>query len=97
MARAASPGCSSKARRATILSWKRLRRGLACKRLDETRFSVEMGHPRFAWSEIPLRGPVPDTGKIALDLPATGALPEAALVNMGNPHAVFFIEDARAL
>ncbi len=65
---------------------------LFCKRVGDTRFSVTMGQPRFAWDEIPLRAPVQDTGRITLDLPATGPLPEAALVNMGNPHAVFFVE-----
>ncbi len=69
---------------------------LACWRRGEWRFAVDMGRPRFAWQEIPLRDPVPDTSAIAFTLaPATPPL-LAAMVNMGNPHAVFFVEDLAA-
>ncbi|HSI39971.1 MAG TPA: diaminopimelate epimerase [Xanthobacteraceae bacterium] len=57
--------------------------------------TVDMGAPRFGWADIPLAGPVPDTA--AVDLP--GAPPElgpAALVDVGNPHAVFFVGDLTA-
>jgi len=64
---------------------------LTCQRKGEVSFAVDMGQPRFAWNEIPLREAVPDTSKLDLELPSTGALPAAALVNMGNPHAVFFL------
>ncbi len=66
---------------------------LACRREGEMRFAVDMGQPRFAWDEIPLRGPVPDTDRVALELPPPVALPPAAMVSMGNPHAVFFLND----
>ncbi len=69
---------------------------LACSRKDETSFTVEMGQPRFAWSEIPLRDALPDTCNVDLNWPdlnlsVTDDLPNAVLVNMGNPHAVFFL------
>ncbi len=64
---------------------------LACQRMGEDSFAVDMGQPRFAWDEIPLARTVPDTGALSLDLPSTRPLPPAALVNMGNPHAVFFL------
>jgi diaminopimelate epimerase len=40
---------------------------------------------------MPLSAPVQDTSHVALSLPSTGELPPAVLVNMGNPHAVFFL------
>ena len=47
---------------------------LACWRRGEWRFAVDMGRPRFAWQEIPLRDPVPDTSAIAFTLaPADAA------------------------
>jgi diaminopimelate epimerase len=64
---------------------------LTCRRKGENRFAVDMGQPRFAWSDMPLSAPVQDTSHVALSLPSTGELPPAVLVNMGNPHAVFFL------
>jgi diaminopimelate epimerase len=71
---------------------------LACRRIDDWSFSVEMGAPRLAWHEIPLAAPRADTS--ALDL---GPLPEQAaalgrpgVVSMGNPHAIFWVDDLHA-
>lgn len=50
--------------------------------------SVNMGAPQLDWDEVPLSQAM-DT----LTLPLAGA-PSA--VGMGNPHAVFFVEDAEA-
>jgi diaminopimelate epimerase len=66
---------------------------LACKRKGETSFAVDMGQPHFAWDEIPLSGPLPDTDNVVLEIAAPVPLPLAALVSMGNPHAVFFLSD----
>lgn len=49
---------------------------------------VNMGQPVFSWSDIPLS---PETGSRNLPLPGA---PDA--VGMGNPHCVFFVEDAEA-
>ena len=51
--------------------------------------AVDMGRPRLGWSDLPLAGPM-DT----LHLPVTGPLADPVGVSMGNPHAVFFVEDA---
>lgn len=62
---------------------------LECRRQGEWSFSVDMGKPRFFWRNIPLATPIEDTGAIHLDempVPATA-------INMGNPHAVFFVDD----
>jgi diaminopimelate epimerase len=66
---------------------------LACRRIGEWSFAADMGQPRFAWDEIPLRAPVPNTNSVALEIAIPVALPPAALVSMGNPHAVFFVSD----
>ena len=56
-------------------------------------YTVDMGRPRFGWDEIPLARPM-DT--LALEL-ALGPLERPVAVNMGNPHAVFFVDDAEAV
>jgi diaminopimelate epimerase len=57
-----------------------------------------MGKPRFAWNEIPLAKPVQDTRAIdvtvgPLDKPI---LQSPSAVSMGNPHAIFWVEDVDA-
>ncbi|WP_207480136.1 diaminopimelate epimerase [Arenibaculum pallidiluteum] len=56
-------------------------------------YEVDMGPARLDWREIPLAGPA-DT--LRLDVEA-GPLSAPCAVNMGNPHAVFFVEDADAV
>jgi diaminopimelate epimerase len=53
------------------------------------RVTVRMTTPRLDWTDIPLAEPA-DT--LWLDLGIAG-LPPAACVDMGNPHAVFFVDD----
>jgi diaminopimelate epimerase len=67
---------------------------LECQRLGEGNFSVDMGKPRFFWRNIPLATPVEDTGAIELSLNEMPAF--ASAINMGNPHAVFFVDDLEA-
>ena len=60
--------------------------------------TVDMGAPKFGWLEIPLAEECSDTSAIAL---AIGPLDEPVLqspsaVNMGNPHAVFWVDDVDA-
>jgi len=70
-------------------------RGLiACERLAETSYRVDMGPPRLDWAEIPTARAV-DTA--AVDIPEAGGFGAAGLVNMGNPHAVFFVADVAAV
>ncbi|MEZ5933491.1 MAG: diaminopimelate epimerase [Alphaproteobacteria bacterium] len=56
-------------------------------------YSVVMGRPGLAWDEIPLARAM-DT--LHLDIEA-GPLKAPTAVNMGNPHAVFFVGDAEAV
>ena len=52
---------------------------------------VSMGEPRFGWDEIPLAYPMDTT---ALPM-AWDGLEKPFAVNVGNPHVVFFVPDAR--
>jgi diaminopimelate epimerase len=55
--------------------------------------SVEMGEPRFGWNEIPLAYPL-DTAAMPV---GWEELRDPAAVNVGNPHLIFFVEDADAV
>jgi diaminopimelate epimerase len=52
---------------------------------------VAMGEPRFGWDEIPLAYPM-DTAALPM---AWDGLERPFAVNVGNPHLVFFVPDAR--
>jgi diaminopimelate epimerase len=52
---------------------------------------VAMGEPRFGWDEIPLAYPM-DTAALPM---AWGELEHPMALNVGNPHVVFFVPDAR--
>nr|WP_306265217.1 diaminopimelate epimerase [Pararhizobium sp. IMCC3301] len=59
-----------------------------------TGISVDMGVPKFGWADIPLSQPMPDTNAIELDYEGHGVrLSNPAVANMGNPHAVFWVDD----
>jgi diaminopimelate epimerase len=55
--------------------------------------TVDMGAPRFDWDRIPLAYPVDTT---ALPV-AWEQLENPAAVNVGNPHAIFFVDDIDAV
>jgi diaminopimelate epimerase len=71
---------------------------LACTRDSEWVFTVDMGEPRLAWNEIPLRDPFFDTRSIELQIGPIDApiLHTPSAVNMGNPHAIFWVADVEA-
>jgi diaminopimelate epimerase len=59
---------------------------------------IDMGLPRFAWEDIPLAEPFADTTRIELQM---GPIDEPILhspsvVNVGNPHAIFWVDDIEA-
>ena len=63
---------------------------LAAERLENGLFAVNMGPARTGWQDIPL-AEEQDT----LSLPLTvGPLADPVAVSMGNPHCVFFVDDA---
>jgi diaminopimelate epimerase len=59
------------------------------------RFTVDMGEPRFAWNEIPLAEEFRDTRAIELQIGPIDRpiLHTPSVVSMGNPHAVFWVDD----
>jgi diaminopimelate epimerase len=71
---------------------------LDCAALPDGRFSVDMGRPRFGWRDIPLGMPVADTTRVPIETDHFHAgWPKAfTAVSMGNPHAVFFVDDVDA-
>ena len=66
---------------------------LAAEARGQGRIAVDMGAPRLEWQAIPLARAM-DT--LHLDL-ARGPLRDPVGVSMGNPHAVFFVENAEAV
>ena len=71
---------------------------LPVERVSDTVFTVDMGAPRLAWNEIPLSRPFPDTTRIEVEttIPDAPELQGPSAVSMGNPHAIFWVKDARA-
>lgn len=75
------------------------RAGLLPARHDgDTIFTVDMGAPRLRWDEIPLAEEFRDTRAIELQIGPIDdpILHSPAVVNMGNPHAIFFVDDVAA-
>ncbi len=64
-------------------------------RAGDHRVTVDMGQPRLGWSDIPLFEEM-DTRGIELQVGPIDAplLHTPGCVNMGNPHVVFFVDDA---
>ncbi|MET0689007.1 MAG: diaminopimelate epimerase [Methyloceanibacter sp.] len=60
--------------------------------------TIDMGAPRLAWDEIPLAEPFHDTRRIELQIGPIDdpVLHSPAVVNVGNPHCIFFVEDVDA-
>jgi diaminopimelate epimerase len=57
-----------------------------------------MGAPRFGWREIPLSEEFRDTRMIELQIGPIDApvLHSPSVVNVGNPHCVFWVKDVEA-
>ncbi|MCG6205725.1 diaminopimelate epimerase [Rhodopseudomonas sp. HC1] len=61
-------------------------------------FTVDMGEPKFGWQDIPLAEEFRDTRGIELQIGPIDApiLHTPSVVSMGNPHAVFWVDDIEA-
>ncbi len=59
--------------------------------------TVDMGQPRFGWADIPLATPVDDTAAVPVTHGFAGLPGSATMVNVGNPHAVFWVDDLAAV
>ncbi len=67
-------------------------------RADDLTFTVDMGAPRLKWDEIPLAEEFRDTRMIELQIGPIDApvLHSPSAVSMGNPHAIFWVDDPYA-
>jgi diaminopimelate epimerase len=61
-------------------------------------YTVDMGAPKFGWRDIPLAEEFRDTRSIELQIGPIDApvLHTPSAVNMGNPHAIFWVDDVNA-
>jgi diaminopimelate epimerase len=60
--------------------------------------TVDMGKPKFGWKDIPLAEPFHDTRAIELQIGPIDKplLHSPSVANIGNPHAIFWVEDVHA-
>jgi diaminopimelate epimerase len=72
--------------------------GILAARIDGDLVTVDMGVPRFGWDQIPLAEPFADTTGIELQIGPIDApiLHTPSVVNVGNPHAIFWVDDLDA-
>jgi diaminopimelate epimerase len=65
---------------------------------NDDKITVDMGKPRFGWRDIPLAEEFHDTRAIELQIGPIDApvLHSPSVVSMGNPHAVFWVDDPYA-
>ena len=65
---------------------------------DPLTSTVDMGAPRFDWRDIPLAEEFRDTRAIELQIGPIDApvLHSPSAVSMGNPHAIFWVDDVNA-
>jgi diaminopimelate epimerase len=71
---------------------------LNCWKGADGQFTVDMGVPHFKWNEIPLAEEFRDTRAIELQIGPIDnpALHSPSVVNVGNPHAIFWVDDVDA-
>jgi len=71
---------------------------LNCWKREGGLYTVDMGKPRFQWNEIPLAEEFRDTRAIELQIGPIDkpVLHSPSVVSMGNPHAIFWVDDVNA-
>jgi len=71
---------------------------LNCWKRESGLYTVDMGKPRFQWNEIPLAEEFRDTRAIELQIGPIDkpVLHSPSVVSMGNPHAIFWVDDVNA-
>jgi diaminopimelate epimerase len=72
--------------------------GLLAANVTGDTVTVDMGKPRFDWDQIPLAEEFADTTGIELQIGPIDApvLHTPSVVNVGNPHAIFWVSDVEA-
>lgn len=68
---------------------------LSCAVQSQGQVTVDMGPPRLGWEDIPLSRPFSDTAALDVCFEAGEgrALRHPGVVNVGNPHCIFVVED----
>ncbi|QDV07224.1 Diaminopimelate epimerase [Planctomycetes bacterium Poly30] len=66
---------------------------LECRRIGERQVSCDMGRVSMDWQDVPL-SEERDTLNLGLNV---GPLVNPAALSVGNPHAVFFVDDVDAI
>lgn len=71
---------------------------LPCRSAGPDLVSVDMGAPKFDWDEIPLVEEFSDTRAIELQIGPIDdpVLDTPSAVSVGNPHAIFWVDDVEA-
>ncbi len=89
--------CGNAARCVALLlgshAWIETAGGIIASAAADGEATVDMGEPRFGWDEIPLAYPI-DTAEMPV---GWEDLRSPASVNVGNPHVVFFVDDAETV
>ncbi|AHC73449.1 diaminopimelate epimerase [Candidatus Endolissoclinum faulkneri L5] len=67
---------------------------LVCTRSSNECVTVCMGKPNFNWSDIPI---AVETDTLKVTVLGAESYGPATMVNIGNPHAVFFVDDVEIL
>ena len=65
---------------------------------SEQSITIDMGEPKFGWQDIPLAEEFRDTRGIELQIGPIDnpVLHSPSAVNVGNPHAIFWVDDVAA-
>ncbi len=68
---------------------------LIAKKAGEHLVTIDQGLPKFDWKDIPLSEDFPDTRHIELQIGPIDAplLHSPSVVNVGNPHCIFWVKD----
>lgn len=71
---------------------------LICTPTDDGMITVDMGKPKFDWQDIPLSEEFFDTTGIELQIGPIDdpLLHTPSVVNVGNPHAIFWVDDVES-
>ena len=68
---------------------------LTAQKAGEHLVTIDQGLPKFGWKDIPLSEDFPDTRHIELQVGPIDAplLHSPSVVNVGNPHCIFWVKD----
>ncbi|MEL6435787.1 MAG: diaminopimelate epimerase [Pseudomonadota bacterium] len=82
----------------TVFTFETIAGILSAEEGENGMVSVDMGRPRFGWEDIPLEEEFADTTGIQLQIGPIDnpILHTPSVASMGNPHAIFWVDDVWA-